>query len=364
MRPPATPRARTSPTPQHGVLSGTWYDNSPSATSVTSAGATGNQLAAEAEAAAAHFGNLTQASNRDTQYVIASPTGADPDGWNDPTNGYCAYHDDTHDPFIDGGGPVSGPIAAFTNLPYVPDAGGSCGANFVNSGSVGCPRRSHVDGEPRVRRDPHRPISRDQPSLRDGPTPPVTRSPTSASTSRAQRRRDVRPDPRHRHVRRPGSSGPTGRRWSRRVASRARRSTPSHPTISAFTPPKAPAGASVTITGNDAQRGDEGHVRRRPRVDPERLGRPHVVAVVPSGIEPRPDHRHHRRLAPRSATERPSSPSRSSPASRPAREHRVARDHLGLGARRRPQGLAPRQEDDRPLRRSDSDHRLGTETAR
>jgi IPT/TIG domain len=125
------------PYPSPGVLAGTWYDNSASATSVTAAGATGNQLAAEAEAAATHFGNLTQASNRDTQYVIASPTGANPDGWNDPKTGYCAYHDDTHDPYIDGGGPVSGPIVAFTNLPYIPDAGASCGGNFVNSGAAG-----------------------------------------------------------------------------------------------------------------------------------------------------------------------------------------------------------------------------------
>ncbi len=125
------------PYPLPGVLAGTWYDNSANATSLTTAGATGNQLAAEAEAAAIHFGNLTQASNRDAQYVIASPTGADPDGWNDPKNGYCAYHDDTHDPTIDGGGAVSGPIVAFTNMPYVPDAGASCGANMVNSGAGG-----------------------------------------------------------------------------------------------------------------------------------------------------------------------------------------------------------------------------------
>ena len=125
------------PYPSPGVLAGTWYDNSASATSATAAGVTGNQLAAEAEAAATHFGNVTQTSNRNAQYVIASPTGANPDGWNDPKTGYCAYHDDTHDPFIDGGGAVPGPILAFTNLPYIPDAAGSCGANFVNNGAAG-----------------------------------------------------------------------------------------------------------------------------------------------------------------------------------------------------------------------------------
>ncbi len=125
------------PYPSAGVLAGVWYDNSAAATSVTQGGATGHQLAAEAEAAATHFGNLTQASNRDTQYVIASPTGANPDGWANQTNGYCAYHDDTHDATIDGGGAVPGPILAFTNMPYVPDAGGSCGAYQVNSGANG-----------------------------------------------------------------------------------------------------------------------------------------------------------------------------------------------------------------------------------
>jgi serine protease len=32
---------------------------------------------------------------------------------------------------------VGGPLLAFTNLPYIPDAGASCGQNFVNSGSAG-----------------------------------------------------------------------------------------------------------------------------------------------------------------------------------------------------------------------------------
>lgn len=38
---------------------------------------------------------------------------------------------------MDGGGAVSGSTLAFTNLPYIPDAGYSCGAGFVNSGSAG-----------------------------------------------------------------------------------------------------------------------------------------------------------------------------------------------------------------------------------
>ena len=121
------------PYPTGGVLAGVWYDNSDGATAGATAGATGHQLAAEAEAAASHFGNTDQASNRDAQYVIASPTGSNPDGWANPTNGYCAYHDDTHDSSIDGGSAVAGPILAFTNMPYVPDAGFGCGAGSVNS---------------------------------------------------------------------------------------------------------------------------------------------------------------------------------------------------------------------------------------
>ena len=119
--------------PSGGVLSGIWYDSSSTATSQESAGLTGNQLATEAEAAATHFANSDQLSNRTTQYVIVSPPGANPDGWMSPTNGYCAYHDDSHDPTLSGGGAAAGPIVAFTNLPYVPDAGGSCGAGTVNT---------------------------------------------------------------------------------------------------------------------------------------------------------------------------------------------------------------------------------------
>ncbi len=128
--------AEAIPYPTGDVLAGVWYDSSAVATAAADAGASGHQLALEAEAAATHFGNTTQAANRDTQYVIASPTGSNADGWNDPRTGYCAYHDDTHDPTIDGGGAVTGPVVAFTNMPYVPDAGPSCGAGSVNNPGV------------------------------------------------------------------------------------------------------------------------------------------------------------------------------------------------------------------------------------
>ncbi len=90
----------------------------------------------EAVNAAAHFGNTTAASNRDAQYVILSPTGTNPDSW--LTNGFCAWHDYNGDSALSGG-PVTSPYGdiAFTNLPYITDAGGSCGQDFVNSGSAG-----------------------------------------------------------------------------------------------------------------------------------------------------------------------------------------------------------------------------------
>jgi serine protease len=112
-----------------GVLAGVWYDNSAAAPSA----ATGNQIGAEAVRAAAHFGNTTAASNRYVQYIIMSPTGTKPDGFNTPNGGFCAWHDFTGDTTLSGGA-VNSPYGdiAFTNMPYVADMGSSCGANFVS----------------------------------------------------------------------------------------------------------------------------------------------------------------------------------------------------------------------------------------
>ncbi len=115
--------------PTGGAFAGVWADESSSAP----AAATAHQIGAEAVNAATHFGNTTQASNRNTQYVIISPHGTDPDSYE--TGGFCAWHDYTADSTMDGGGAVSSPdgTLAFTNLPYLPDAGSSCGQDFVNS---------------------------------------------------------------------------------------------------------------------------------------------------------------------------------------------------------------------------------------
>ena len=120
--------------PTGGALAGIWYDNS----SASPSAANGNQLAKEAIKAAAHFGNTTPASNRYVQYVILSPTGTQPDGFNTPNGGFCAWHDWNGDSSLSGGAASSsyGDIA-FTNMPYVADAGSSCGASSVRDNRDG-----------------------------------------------------------------------------------------------------------------------------------------------------------------------------------------------------------------------------------
>jgi hypothetical protein len=115
--------------PTGGALAGVWVDES----APSPAAATPFQLGTEAVNAAAHFGNTTAASNRDAQYDIISPTGTDPDTYQQ--QGFCAWHDWNGDPYVG----VTSPYGdiAFTNMPYVTDAGASCGENFVNSGSAG-----------------------------------------------------------------------------------------------------------------------------------------------------------------------------------------------------------------------------------
>ncbi|RDD79924.1 hypothetical protein DVJ77_20015 [Dyella tabacisoli] len=111
--------------PTDGAYAGIWYDNSAAAPS----NATSDDLANEAIAAAKHFGNNTPASNRYVQYVIVSPTGTHPDGFNTASSNFCAWHSATSDATL-------GAIA-YTNMPYVNDidAGGqyTCGESSVNA---------------------------------------------------------------------------------------------------------------------------------------------------------------------------------------------------------------------------------------
>jgi hypothetical protein len=101
-----------------GIYSATWADNATAAPSQP----TQSQLAAEAVRAAQHFGNTTSASNASVQYVIATATGNNSSGFGVQ---YCAYHSYTSSTVGD---------VAYTNLPYMTDAGASCGANFNGLG--------------------------------------------------------------------------------------------------------------------------------------------------------------------------------------------------------------------------------------
>ena len=96
---------------QTGVLKGVWYDN----TAAAPAHPTQSQLAAEATKAATHFAS---SSNVNAQYVIATSHGNSASGFGTQ---YCAWHSST--------GNIS-----YTNLPYITDAGASCGANFNSLG--------------------------------------------------------------------------------------------------------------------------------------------------------------------------------------------------------------------------------------
>jgi serine protease len=103
---------------QGGILAGVWYDNASSAP----AHPTQSQLANEAVKAAAHFGMTASGSNSTVQYVIATAHGNNASGFGTQ---YCAWHSSTSSSYG---------YIAYTNLPYITDAGASCGANFNNLG--------------------------------------------------------------------------------------------------------------------------------------------------------------------------------------------------------------------------------------
>ena len=191
--------------PHGGALAGVWVDES----AASPAQATGDQLAQEAINAATHFGNTTAAENRDASYVILSPTGTHPDGFDTQTGqDFCAWHDWNGDSTLSGGGAVPSPDGdiAFTNMPYVTDAGVNCGANFVRSGSTAS---STVSRSSRATSTPRR-------------SPTRTR-PAAGSTSAARRPRTSAPGCRRAAARSPCWPCPPGR-------SRCRASGPTTPT--------------------------------------------------------------------------------------------------------------------------------------
>jgi serine protease len=90
-----------------------WYDNA----SAAPAKPLTSDLSDEALRAVAHFGYSAQA-----QYVIATATGDNSAGFG---SGYCAFHSSTSTPDGD---------VAWTDLPYITDAGATCGADFNGLG--------------------------------------------------------------------------------------------------------------------------------------------------------------------------------------------------------------------------------------
>jgi len=101
-----------------GVYGGVWADNAAAAPSQPSQ----SQLAAEAVRAAGHFGNTTASANTHVQYMIATSTRNNSSGFGTQ---YCAWHSSTSSTYGNIG---------YTNMPYVTDAGASCGANFNGLG--------------------------------------------------------------------------------------------------------------------------------------------------------------------------------------------------------------------------------------
>jgi serine protease len=101
-----------------GIYGGTWADDTAAAPSRPSQ----SQLAAEAVKAAAHFGNTGAGSNASKQYVIATATQNSASGFGTQ---YCAWHSSTSSAYGN---------VAYTNLPYITDAGASCGADFNGLG--------------------------------------------------------------------------------------------------------------------------------------------------------------------------------------------------------------------------------------
>lgn len=98
------------------LLAGTWSDSA----SVPNR-PTDSQVQAEAAKAAGHFGSGT---SDNVEIVVATPTGHSERGFG---TRWCAYH----------GAVSSDPNITYTYLPYMTDAGASCGENSVNGGSAG-----------------------------------------------------------------------------------------------------------------------------------------------------------------------------------------------------------------------------------
>ena len=98
----------TNPHPEYA---GAWYDSS-----LPPSNYSDSDIQGEAQRAVSHFGY-----SADANYFVVTPTGYTTSGFGSQ---WCAYHST----FSGGSGPV-----AYTDFPYVPDAGSGCGQGSVNS---------------------------------------------------------------------------------------------------------------------------------------------------------------------------------------------------------------------------------------
>ncbi len=89
--------------------------------------ATDAQLGAEAASYASYLTSQGVNITNNTQIVVVSPSGTNPGGGFGSK--YCAYHN-----WAQLG---SGALLSWTNLPYIPDQGGNCGANIIQNGMDG-----------------------------------------------------------------------------------------------------------------------------------------------------------------------------------------------------------------------------------
>ena len=112
----------TNPT---GQLRGVWYDDA----SALHDNLADIDIAREAGRAVRHFS--TGRVDMQAVYLIATPHDANSQGFNQ--HAYCAWHDSTRSAAYPG---VPSGIT-FVDLPYVVNAGASCGQNTVNGGGAG-----------------------------------------------------------------------------------------------------------------------------------------------------------------------------------------------------------------------------------
>lgn len=98
--------------PRHQLVAAhIFHDSTPIPSSPTDA-----QIAQEAINTASHFG----IADPNASYIIATPSGHSTSGFG---SSFCAYHGSVAD---------GGTALAYTNLPYISDAGSSCGQFIVN----------------------------------------------------------------------------------------------------------------------------------------------------------------------------------------------------------------------------------------